>query len=151
MSGFPATFISRLSYRQKQGAQPTFFFTLCISSIGGYLLIASKVSRRNPHFNKLITSGVAEGDEGRDQTGKNESDINKSCRVWLCTLCQPAVRHRQNNALRNGNAIKSVITEEYQYLPLVVGAHIQIAQNGFGSDFVIQLLVRRSVVSWPEI
>lgn len=43
--------------------------------------------------------------------------------------------------------LKSGITEEYRYLPLVVGAHVQIAQNGLGSDFVIQLLVRRSVVS----
>lgn len=61
--------------------------------------------------------------------------------------CVNQRRHRHNNASQNETAIKSGITEEYQYLPLVVGAHVQIAQNGLGTDFVIQLLVRRSVVS----
>lgn len=41
--------------------------------------------------------------------------------------------------------------EENRYLPLVVGAHVQIAQYCLRSHFVIQLLVSRSVVSWPEI
>jgi len=42
-------------------------------------------------------------------------------------------------------------TKEEHYLSLVVGAHVQITEDRLCSNFVVQLLVRCSVISWPEI
>lgn len=89
----------------------------------------------------------------QNQTEKNGSDgFSVSARGRLHTLCtkqQAVEREKERSAPRLQTIIKTQ-REEVIYLSLVVRAHIQVTEDCLGSHFVIQLLVRGSVIGRPE-
>lgn len=85
-------------------------------------------------------------------TQNNESNINTiSCKLHF-TFCQMSCEEKTETAHSDSkqnfnDSIQRKQKTHKAYLSLVVGAHIQITENRLCSHFVVQLLVRRSVVS----
>lgn len=95
---------------------------------------------------------TAESDRGRDghQTELMSQTTSISLPVFDFARCvsDQQVRSKQKQVSKSRQLLNSKqITKEEHYLSLVVRAHIQITEYCLHSYFVIQLLVRCSVVS----
>lgn len=52
--------------------------------------------------------------------------------------------------IRNKRGVGEVRSAD-THLSLVVGTHVQVAQDGLGADFLIKFLIGGSIISWPKI
>lgn len=68
----------------------------------------------------------------------------QGCAAPTTSLCNAAMT--SDRFIRNKRGVGEVRSAD-THLPLVVGTHVQVAQDGLGADFLIKFLIGGSIIS----